>query len=387
MISLHEPSLDGNEWKYVKECVDTNWVSSAGAYVEQFEEKIAEYTLAKNAVACANGTSALQVSVRLAGVLPGDEVLVPTISFIAPINAIHYNGAIPVFMDADDHYNIDADKTIEFIRNETELAPGGSPRTINVKTGRRVSAIVPVHVWGDAVWMDELVALCEERNFAVVEDACESLGTWYCDGSFSQKHTGTIGRLGCLSFNGNKIITTGGGGMILTDDDELAERARHLTTQAKDDSVHYIHDEVGYNFRLSNIQAALGVAQLEQLPGFLKRKRDIHETYVEGVRDIPGLTIAPGPGYAGSNHWLNVLRVDPDVYGRSRSGLMVDLEKQGIQTRPVWHPNHLQKPYKDCQAYKIVNAARLVENSLCLPSGGGLNDEDIAKVTMLLRSR
>ena len=364
-IQLSVPNICGNEWQYVKECLDTEWVSSAGKYVDLFEQKIAEYTGSKYAIACVNGTAAIQVSLRLAGVKPGDEVIVPTLTFIASVNAIIYGNATPIFMDADNYYNIDSEKTIEFINNETVFKNGC---TYNKSTNKKISAILPIHVWGNACWLDELIEICNERNIAVVEDACESLGTFYNDGKFNGKHTGTIGKLGCLSFNGNKIITTGGGGIILTDDGALAEKAKYLTTQAKDDPVRYVHDEIGYNFRLTNIQAALGVAQLEQLPVFLKRKRDIFYQYQTALDDVEGLTIADVPVYADNNHWMNLLQIDTGIYGEDREELMKKLEEKGIQTRPVWKLNHEQKPYKDCQYYKIENAKKLVENSLCLPS-------------------
>ena len=383
IIALHEPLISGNEWKYLKECLDTEWVSSAGKYVDLFEEKIAEYTGARYAVACVNGTSALQVSLRLAGVQRGDEVIVPTLTFIAPVNAVAYNGAEPVFMDADDYYNIDAEKTIEFINKETVFKEGF---TYNKKTNRRISAIIPVHVFGHAAWLDELVELSVWRNISIVEDAAESMGTRYINGEHSGKHTGTIGILGCLSFNGNKIITTGGGGMILTDDKELAEKARYLTTQAKDDPVRYVHQEIGYNFRLTNIQAAIGVAQLEQLKGFLDRKASIHHQYVKAVEPIEGLGMAPSPDYANNNHWLNILQIDPEVYGRDRETLMKDLQTKGIQTRPVWYPNHLQMLYRDCRVYQINRAERLVETSLCLPSSNFLKTNDLNKVIYNLKS-
>jgi len=365
LIPLSVPSLQRNEWKYVKECIDTEWVSSAGKYVDLFEQKIAEYTGSKYAIACVNGTAAIQVSLRLAGVKPGDEVIVPTLTFIASVNAIIYGNATPIFMDADNYYNIDSEKTIEFINNETVFKNGC---TYNKSTNKKISAILPIHVWGNACLLDEVIEICNERNIAVVEDACESLGTFYNDGKFNGKHTGTIGKLGCLSFNGNKIITTGGGGIILTDDGALAEKAKYLTTQAKDDPVRYVHDEIGYNFRLTNIQAALGVAQLEQLPVFLKRKRDIFYQYQTALDDVEGLTIADVPVYADNNHWMNLLQIDTGIYGEDREELMKKLEEKGIQTRPVWKLNHEQKPYKDCQYYKIENAKKLVENSLCLPS-------------------
>jgi len=376
-IPLSVPSLKGNEWQYVKECIDTEWVSSAGKYVDLFECKIAEYTNAKYAVACVNGTSALQVSLRLAGVESGDEVIVPTLTFIAPVNAIAYNGANPVFMDADEYYNIDQEKTIEFIKNKTIIKNGF---TYNRNTNKRISAIVPVHIWGNAIWLDDLVELCNERNIAVVEDASESLGSYYNKGKFKGKHSGTIGKFGCISFNGNKIITTGGGGMILTDNQELAEKAKYLTTQAKDDPVHYVHEEIGYNFRLTNIQAALGVAQLEQLPDFINYKRDIYKNYMNKIKNIDGLSIINTPSYAKNNHWLTLLQIESKVYGENREKLMERLEKKGIQTRPVWTLNHLQKPYKDCQSYKIETAPELIKNSLCLPSSVNLSKSDINRI-------
>ena len=376
-IPLSVPTLKGNELKYVKECIDTEWVSSAGKYVELFEQKIAEYTGSKYAVACVNGTAAIQVSLRLAGVKPSDEVIVSTLTFIASVNAITYNNATPIFMDADKYYNLDSEKTIEFIKNETVYKNGF---TYNKNTDKKISAILPVHVWGNACWLDELINLCEERNIAVVEDACESLGTFYKEGKFNRKHTGAIGKLGCLSFNGNKIITTGGGGMILTDDEALAEKAKYLTTQAKDDSIRYVHDEIGYNFRLTNIQAALGMAQLEQLPKILKRKKEIYDFYHKEIEKIDGLSLSKVPDYADNNHWLNLLQIDNSNYSEDREELMKRLEDNGIQTRPVWKLNHEQKPYKEYQNYKNENANKLVAKSLCLPSSSNLTNENIEKI-------
>jgi aminotransferase in exopolysaccharide biosynthesis len=380
-IPLYEPTINGNEWKYVKDCLDSTWISSAGKYVDLFEQKIAEYTCSKYAIACVNGTAALQVSLRLAGVGTGDEVIVSTLTFIASVNAISYNNASPIFMDADKYYNIDAEKTIEFIKNETVFKNG---HTYNKKTNNKIAAIIPVHVWGNACWLDELIELCNKQNIAIVEDAAESLGTFYNNGKYEEKHTGTIGKLGCLSFNGNKIITAGGGGMILTDDKELAEKAKYLSTQAKDDPVRYVHDEIGFNFRLTNIQAALGVAQLEQLSGFLERKKDIHKQYVEVVEKIEGLAMATVPDYARNNHWLNILQIDIEVFGKDREVIMQRLDDIGIQTRPVWKLNHEQKPYKDCQYYKIERAVKLVNSSLCLPSSSSIRKDEIRKVVNLL---
>lgn len=380
-IPLSAPSLKSNEWKYVKECIDTEWVSSAGKYVYLFEEKIAKYTGSKYAIACVNGTAAIQVSLRLAGVEAGEEVIVPSLTFIAPINAVTYNNAAPVFLDADNFYNIDVEKTMAFIKNETVFKNGF---TYNKKTNKKISAILPVHVWGNACWFDELIDLCEERNIDIVEDASESLGTFYKEGKFKGKHTGTIGKLGCISFNENKIITTGGGGMILTNDKELAEKAKYLTTQAKDDPIRYVHDEIGYNFRLTNIQAALGVAQLEQLPAILKRKKEIYNFYESALKNIDGLPISKVPNYSDNNHWLNILQIDNKIYCHDHETLMQRLEENGIQTRPVWALNHEQKPYVNCQNYRIDNANKLVENSLCLPSSLNLTNENLDRIVSQL---
>ena len=379
LIPLSVPSVQGREWQYVKECLDTEWISSAGKYVEIFEEKIANYTGARYAISCVNGTSALQVSLRLAGVKPGDEVIVPTLTFIAPVNTIAYNGAVPVFMDADNYYNIDVEKTIDFIQTQTYYR---NDATYNKITNKRISAIVPVHVWGNAAWLDKLVPLCQERNISVVEDASESLGTFYIKGQFSGKHTGTLGKLGCLSFNGNKIITTGGGGMILTDDIDLANKAKYLTTQAKDNPVYFIHDEIGYNFRLTNIQAAIGLAQLEQLPNYLKRKKEIYFKYFDCVKNIDHFSIANVPNYSKNNHWLNIFLLNDEIIINE----IIDyLEKKYIETRPIWQLNHLQKPYKSCQSYKIENAPKLINQSLCLPSSVSITDKQISSVIIKLK--
>jgi perosamine synthetase len=380
-IPLSVPSLNGNELQYVKECIETEWVSSAGKYVDLFEKKIKEYTCSKYAIACVNGTAALQVSLRLVGVEPDDEVIVSTLTFIASVNAITYNNAKPIFMDADKYYNLDSEKTIEFIKNETVFKNGF---TYNKKTNNKITAIIPVHVWGNACWLDELIELCNKQNIAIIEDACESLGTFYNAGKYKGKHAGSIGKLGCLSFNGNKIITTGGGGMILTDDQSLSEKAKYFTTQAKDDPIRYIHDEIGYNFRLTNMQAALGVAQLEQLPAILKRKKEIYHFYQTELEGVDGLSISIVPGYADNNHWLNLLQIDNKAYNEDHEVLMKRLEEYGIQTRPVWALNHEQKPYKDCQYYKIEKAKKLVKNSLCLPSSSNLSNKNINKIVSVL---
>lgn len=377
-IPLSVPVIQGNEWKYVKECLDTGWVSSAGSDVDKFEQEIANYTGATYAVACINGTAALHIALMLVGVEPDDEVIVPTVTFIAPVNAVKYMHAEPIFMDCDDFYNIDAEKTKDFIKKATVFRNGAS---YNKKTGRKISAIIPVHVFGNAVYLDDLVEICQERNIRIIEDAAESLGTRYIGGRYDSKHTGTIGDIGCLSFNGNKIITAGGGGMILTHNKGFAERARYLTTQAKDDASQFIHNEIGYNFRLTNIQAAMGVGQLEQLPEFLGIKQKLYETYKERINELPGLSIAEVPSCANNNHWMIAMRIDKNVYGKSVDSLMWHLKENGIETRPVWHLNHLQRPYENCQTYKIDKAFDLSSKTLNLPSSVNIREKQINRIT------
>jgi perosamine synthetase len=382
MIPLSVPSIKGNEWQYVKDCLDTEWVSSAGHYVEKFEGDLGGFVGVSHAVACVNGTAALQVALRIVGVVAGDEVIVPTLTFIATVNAIRYLGGEPVFMDCDEYYNIDIEKTADFLERETELREGF---TYSRATGRRISAVVPVHIFGNAARMQELVALCRPRNLKVVEDAAESLGTFYRGADLDGLHTGTFGDVGCFSFNGNKIITTGGGGMIVSNNRDHAELARYLTTQAKDDEVRYVHNEIGYNFRLTNVQAAMGVAQLERLPEFLETKRRNYLTYQEAVDGIAGLALGEAPPYARNNHWMYPLQIDAKVYGADRERVMARLTGLGIQTRPVWHLNHLQLPYLSCRHYRIEKALALHGTTLCLPCSVNLKKSEIDFVIEALR--
>ena len=383
-IPLSVPSITGNEWKYVKECLDTGWVSSAGKYVDLFEQKIAEYTGAKYAVACVNGTSAIHISLLIAGVKQDDEVIAPTLTFIAPINAIRYCGAYPVFMDADKYYNIDVEKTIKFVNEETELrrniSEDESWHSYNKTTGRRISAIIPVHVFGNAVWFDELYDVCRERNIKIIEDATESLGTKYIAGKYKGKNAGTIGDLGCLSFNGNKIITTGGGGMILTNDEKYAEKAKYLTTQAKDDQERFIHNEIGYNYRLTNIQAALGIAQLEKLPEYIKTKKENYNYYKRNIDKIEGLRLAEVPEYSNNNSWMYALQVDKSKFGKDKEELIQYLKEYNIQSRPVWYLNHKQREYRNFQKYNMQISEKLFQNTLNIPCSVNLTKTDIKKV-------
>ena len=381
-IPLSVPVLQGNEWQYVKECLDTGWISTAGPFVSRFEEAICAYSGSPHATACASGTSALHVALLLVGIWPGDEVIVPTLTFIAPVNAVRYVQASPVFMDCDPFYNIDIAKTLHFIQSETEYRDGCS---YNKKTGRRIAAVIPVHVFGNPVDLKPLVDLCAERGIAVIEDASESLGSTYTDGPLQGRMTGTIAPIGVYSFNGNKIISSGGGGMLVTRDERMAERALYLTTQAKDDPVRYVHDEVGYNYRLTNVQAALGVAQLELLPGYLERKREIYEAYQTLLEPIEGLRLAPAPAYGQSNYWLMCLKIDAHRYGMNREQVMSMLSEHRIQSRPVWKLNHLQKPYSMYQAYRIERAPTLSEQTLNIPGSVNLTEDEISRVVTALK--
>lgn len=381
-IPLSVPHIRGNAWAYVKECLDTEWVSSAGKYVEKLEAMFADYVGAKYAVACVNGTAALQVALRLAGVKSGDEVLIPTLTFIASVNAVHYAGARPVFFDSDDYYNLDCPKLQDFLANKTELRNG---QLINRESKRRIAALMPVHVFGNAADMESIMAIAAEYNLPVVEDAAESLGTYYTKGSLAGKHTGTTGQSGCFSFNGNKIITTGGGGMIVTDDAEIASKARYLTTQAKDDELRYVHHDIGYNFRLTNLQAALGVAQMEDLPDFLHRKRQNFRRYQELLSGVAGLGIADIPPYAENNCWMIALQVDRETYPLKTTDAVIEyLAQNRIQARPIWTLNHRQRPYENCAAFQIEKATALHRSTINLPCSVNLTDSDIQRITQVL---
>ncbi len=382
MIPLSVPHLSGNEQKYVEQCLVSEWISSAGSYVSQFEQDVCALTGAAYAVACINGTAALQVALRIVGVKAGDEVIVPTVTFIAPVNAVHYLGAEPVFMDCDDYYNIDVEKTVEFIEKEVVCV---GKIAINRRTKRRVAALVPVHVFGNAANLDPLLSICQDRGIAIVEDACEGIGAFYSKGKLKDRYLGTIGTCGCFSFNGNKIITTGGGGMIVTDQPALAEEAGYLTTQAKDDALRYIHNEIGYNFRLTNIQAAIGVAQLERLNEFITIKKNNFLSYRNAIEDVIGLHLAEVPGYAENNYWMYALQVDEDEYGMGREELLKRFADIKIEMRPLWHPNHLQRPNLEKQAYRIAKALELHKKTLNIPCSINLKKEDIDRVIGCLK--
>jgi perosamine synthetase len=382
-LPLSIPIIDGKEKEYVNECLETGWVSSAGKFVDRFENEISSYTKSAYSIACMNGTSALHTSLILSGVEVENEVIVPSLTFIAPINAVKYLGAYPIFMDSDDDFNIDINKTISFLLDETDLKDiKGKMVCINKKTKRQIKALVVVHIFGNTVLMDDLLKICEDRNIKIIEDASESLGSKFAKGKYENGHSGIVGHFGCLSFNGNKIITCGSGGMILTQDKVYAEKAKYLTTQAKDDIEKFIHNEVGYNYRMSNVQAAIGCAQLESLDKRIKKKRIIHKMYLDQLEETKDFEIHQPSNVTKINFWLMILKIkNPSI---NPLNVMEQLNKQKIETRPIWQLNHLQKPYEDCQNYKIEKSYDLLNTSLCIPSSPDIDENDIARVVRAL---
>ena len=372
-IPLSVPHLAGNEWSYVKECLDTGWVSSVGSFVDRFEREFAAKVGSKSAIACASGTAALHVSLLVAGVKPEDEVVLSTLTFIAPANTIRYVQAWPVFMDAEPRYlQMDVAKLADFLENGCRW----NGRELHDKTsGRRVSAIVPVHILGHPCDMDPILSLAMKFQLAVIEDATESLGSRY-----KGRATGTIGKLGCFSFNGNKIITTGSGGMIVTDDPALAKHAKHLTTQAKQDALEFVHDEVGFNYRLSNISAAFGVAQLEKIDAYKADKRRIAARYDAAFASVAGIRAPEIAAWAESNEWLYTIRIDPKNFGMDSRALMRRLKDSNIETRPLWQPMHRSPAHPDARAWKCEEADRINAEALSIPCSVGLSSEDQERV-------
>ncbi len=372
-IPLCEPEIGGREWEYLKECLDTNWVSSVGSYVDRFEQEVAAYAGAGYGVATSSGTAAIHIALLVAGVQPDDEVLVSTLSFIAPANAIRYVGAWPVFMDAEpDYWQMDIEKVERFL---TRVCQWRNGELRNPSSGRRVRGILPVHILGHPCDMDPLLELARRYDLVVIEDATESLGAQY-----RGRTLGSLGDVSCFSFNGNKLITTGGGGMLVTDNQEWARRARYLTTQAKDDSIEYVHNEIGYNYRLTNIQAAMGCAQMESLEHHIAAKRRMAATYAESFASVPGISPMREASWAASVPWLYTVSVDRDGYGMSSRELLAHLEDSGIQARPLWQPLHLSQAHRGAHAHECVVAEDITRDALSLPSSVGLSSDDQQRV-------
>lgn len=377
-IPLCVPEIRGNEWNYVRECLDTGWVSSVGSYVERFENMVAAASGCRFGIATANGTSALHIALLLAGVQPEDEVLVSALTFIAPANAIRYAGAWPVFIDAEpDSWQFDAAQAADFLDNQCAWVDGV---VRNRATGRRVKALLPVHILGHPVKMEPVLALSKKYGLRVIEDATESLGAKYRGES-----VGHLGDIACFSFNGNKLLTTGGGGVIVTDREDWAARAKYLTTQAKDDPVEYIHHEVGYNYRLTNLQAAMGCAQMEQLEAYIAAKRAIAGRYIESLADLPGIAPMQEASWAQSVFWMFTVLIDQLRTGRSARSLLRALQDRKIQTRPLWQPLHLSPAHQQSPHSPCPVAERLFDQALSLPCSVGLTVEAQSRVIAAVR--
>lgn len=359
-VFLHEPHFSGNEVKYLTECIDSTFVSSVGPFVDRFEHDIAQYTGAARAVVCVNGTNALHMSLMLSGVEREDEVITQPLTFIATCNAVSYIGAHPVFIDVDmDTLGLSPQKLREWLSENADIVKN---ECRNRKTGRRIKACVPMHTFGHPVKMDELLKVCNEFNIAVVEDAAESIGSFY-----KGQHTGTFANIGALSFNGNKTITTGGGGMLLFKDAELGAYAKHLTTQAKvPHRWAFVHDHIGYNYRMPNINAALGCAQLEQIDEILANKRATAEAYMSFFANTDDVDFVVEPPHTKSNYWLNAILLKDR---ETRDAFLVATNDSGIATRPVWELMNRLTMFSHCQCGNLDNAVAIEERLVNLPSG------------------
>lgn len=369
-IGLHEPEFAGNEWRYVRECLDSGWVSSAGEYVDRFEERIAEYTGVKRAVAVVNGTAALHVCLLLAGVVPGDEVVVPALTFVATANAVSYLGAVPHFADSEEMtLGLDPTKLKDHLQDIAEVREDGC---YNRLTGRRLRTVIAMHTFGHPVDLNRLTRVCGQFGMTLIEDAAESLGSFY-----EERHTGNWGMVSALSFNGNKTITTGGGGAVLTNDLDLANTAKHITTTAKiPHEWEYRHDRVGFNYRLPNINAALGCAQLERLPSMLERKRRLADRYERAFAPVEGVKFFVEPEFARSNYWLNALLLDPSC-AAERDRVLRLTNDHGIMTRPAWALLPTLPMYRESPKMDLSVAADLEKRLINIPSSAALGGSDV----------
>lgn len=358
-IPLAEPYLGGNEKEYLLQCVETNYVSSVGPFVQRFEEEFAQYLGVPYAVATCNGTAAIHVALQLAGVKAGDEVLVSTFTFIASVNPIRYLGATPVLVDSEEQsWNLNPDLVMKEVRRRAEV-------------GRLPKAILVVHIYGFPAQIGPILEIAARYDIPVIEDAAESLGA-----TFEGKNVGTLGLMGCFSFNGNKVVTAGGGGMIVTKDPEMARLAKHLTQQARLPGMEYRHDMIGYNYRLTNIQAALGLAQQEQLTEFLRRKHEIAAKYKQLLKDVPGIEFPAGVSNTRSSDWMFSVLIDPDGFGRSRPEVLDLFKEVGVECRPVWNPVHTMPMYASCPRLGGAVAEMIFSKGIALPSSVGLSDSD-----------
>ena len=368
-IYLSPPHLGNRELALVTEAFASNWIAPLGPQVDAFEREFADHVGARHAVALSSGTAALHLALQLAGVGPGDEVLVSTLTFVASVNPIRYLGAEPIFLDSEaTSWNLDPDLLEEALqeRARNQAVP---------------KALVCVHLYGQSADLDRIIQACERHGVTLIEDAAEALGATY-----GNRHPGTDGRVGVFSFNGNKVITTSGGGMLVTGDGDLAHRARKLATQAREQAPHYEHTEIGYNYRLSNVCAAIGRGQLEVLGARVAARRRVYDRYRSALGGIPGVEFQPEAPWGRHSRWLTVLTIDPATAGTDRETVRLRLEAENIEARPVWKPMHLQPLYRDRKVYGGAVAAGLFERGLCLPSGSSLTGADQERVVDAVRA-
>ena len=377
MINLSVPNLSMDILDNLKECLESGWVSTGGRFIPEFETKVKNYMKTKFAAGVQSGTAGLHMSLQVLGVQRDEEVFVPTLTFIAAVNPTTYLGASPIFIDCDDSLCMDPIKLEKFCSEECDFKEGV---LVNKKTNKKIRALVIVHVFGNMADMEKIMDIAKKYNLRVLEDATEALGTYYTEGRYKGKYAGTIGDIGVLSFNANKIITTGGGGMVVGDNEELVEKVRFLSSQAKKDILYFIHDEIGYNYRMLNLQAALGTSQIDQLESFIKTKIKNYKIYKEELEKIEGLEILPFVEGIRANHWFYSLKIDKEKYGIGRDELLQKLVDAGIQTRPIWGLIHQQKPYSACQNYKIEKALYYYDRILNLPCSSNLTEKEVYQV-------
>lgn len=374
-IPLSIPNFEGNERKYVDDALDQGWVSTGGAYITKLEEKLADFLNVEKTAAVQSGTSALHLSLIACGVQPGDMVIVPTLTFIAAVNPVRYQFAEPVFMDCDDSLCMDPQKLRRFCESECVTENG---QLKHKSTGKTVKAVVVVHVFGNMADMESIMDIAQEFHLKVIEDATEALGTQYTNGRYSGKFAGTIGDFGAYSFNGNKIITTGGGGAVTAKDPAEVEHLKYLSTQAKDDPHFYVHNEIGYNYRMTNLQAALGVAQMEELPEFIHRKQENYRFYQQLLQGFPNVTLFSFRDGTSSNKWFYSLKLNMEKLQTKKMGDVITmLQECGVQTRAIWGLIHEQLPYQNAIAYEMEKAPYYSQCILNIPSSTQITADDI----------
>ena len=378
-IPLHAPDFDYSEEKVLLDCIRSGWVTS-GKYIGLFENLLKNFTKAKYTLATSSGTSSLHISLICAGVSKDDEVLVPTITFVATINAVIYVNANPIFFDSDDYLNLDLVSLDSFLKKNTFFKNG---YTHNKKTKKKIKAIIATHVFGNCCDITKLKIMCYNRNIKIIEDAAESLGS-FIEKNKLKNHSGTMSLIGCFSFNGNKIITSGGGGAIVTNNLKIFEKAKYLINQAKDKSINFIHNDVGYNYRMSNLHAAVGYTQLKKIKYILKKKKDINKYYRLQIDKINGLSLIENPSYSNSNNWLNILKID-NKYKFSKKIILKKLIEKNIDVRPLWMLNHLQLPFKKFESYNIKKAKNLFNSTICLPSSYTLSKKQIDYIIGIIK--